>query len=89
MRCDDPDDVLPTDKLPGIRLLVVDRQPIMVHEDGRLVRLSGIQRTVCAAISLFMSESGHTPASGLTAVATAPTSVANEVIYPDSEDVGG
>jgi hypothetical protein len=77
------------DKLPGIRRLVVDRQPIMVHGDGHLLGLSGIQRTVCAAISLCMSESGHTPTSGLTAVATALTSVANEVMYPDSEDVGG
>jgi hypothetical protein len=61
----------------------------MVHGDGHLLQLSGIQRTVCVEISRFMSESGHTPTSGLTAVATVPTSVANEMVYPNSEDFGG
>jgi len=53
---------------------------MMVHGEGHLLRLSGIQRTVCAAISLFIGESDPRSTWGLTAVATAPTGVGKEVV---------
>ena len=53
---------------------------MMVHGEGHLLRLSGIQRTVCVAISLFIGESGHRSTWDLTGVATAPNGVAKQLV---------